>query len=243
MQGRFGWRWLLVVLRAFGWVLAFALVIIPHLFASALGRRNLFPPPFLGVLCRISGVRVSVQGKPARGALLLANHLSWIDILALAGTCQTAFVAHSGLAIHPVFKWLCEQNGTVFITRDARGTVHRQVNQVAENLGHRRLTIFPEATTGDGKALLPFRSSLLSAVERLPQDIVVQPVALKYSEAQAIAWVGDEPGLANMCRIFARLRRVDLVIAFLQPLQQSEMTDRKAMAAAAQERIAAHLPG
>lgn len=235
---RLGWRWLLVMVRVAAWLIAFVLTIIPHLLCTLLGRRDLVPPLFLGVLARLAGVRMRVIGKPLRHALLLGNHISWIDILALAGASRTAFVGHAGLSGHPLFAWLCMQNDTLFITRDQRGTVADQVDQVLERLGHRRLTIFPEATTGDGLALLPFRSSLLSAVERLPRDIPVQPVALDFEDVAQIAWIGDEPGLANFRKIMARTRPIYLTVRFLDPLAGDELANRKTMAAAAQARIA-----
>lgn len=236
-----GWRWTLVIARVALWVLVFALIILPHLVLTLLGRRDVVPPVFLGTLGRIAGMHIRVVGKPIKGALLLGNHLSWLDILALAGASRTAFVAHDGLSDNAALAWLCRQNETLFITRDQRGTVASQVEQVVEKLGHRRLTIFPEATTGDGRTLLPFRSSLLSAVERLPHDIPVQPFALDFEEAEDIAWVGDEPGLDNFRKIMARTRPILLTIRFLEPLTGTELTNRKTMAAAAQGRVAAAL--
>lgn len=223
------------------WVIALALTLGPHLILTLLGRRDLAPPVFLRVLAWLAGMRIRVIGKPMPSALLLGNHVGWVDILALAGVSRTAFVAQSGLSEHPALEWLCLQNDTLFIAREQRGTVAAQVEQVVERLGHRRLTIFPEATTGDGTGLLPFRSSLLSAVERLPDDIPVQPVALDYEDAPAIAWVGDEPGMDNFRKIMARTRPILLTIRFLEPLDGEELTNRKTMAAAAQARIAAAL--
>jgi lyso-ornithine lipid O-acyltransferase len=223
------------------WALLLALIIIPHVLLSLLGRRDLLPPLFLGALARIAGVRTRVVGKPLPHALLLGNHLSWIDVLVLAGASRTAFVAHAGLSDHLALEWLCLQNDTLFVTRDQRGTVAAQVGMVVERLGRRRLTIFPEATTGDGRTLLPFRSSLLSAVERLPHDITVQPFALDFEDAPEIAWVGDEPGLANFRKIMARTKPILLTIRFLEPLSGEELTNRKTMAATAQARIAAAL--
>ena len=71
----------------------------------------------------------------------------------------------------------------MFIARDERGSVAGQVEQVRAALGERPLTIFPEGTTSDGTALLPFKSSLLSAVEPLPHEVPIQPVALDYADA------------------------------------------------------------
>jgi 1-acyl-sn-glycerol-3-phosphate acyltransferase len=212
-----------------------------HLVMLLAGRPWAVPPTYLAGLGRIAGLQVTVEGEPRPGALLLGNHLSWLDVLALATASRTAFVAHSGLAGQPIVKWLSEQNGTIFITRDRRQTVTGQVEQVREALGRRRLTIFPEGTTGNGRELLPFKSALLSAVEALPAEIPVQPVALVYDEPEAIAWVGDEPGIANAAKILGRTRPVHLTLHFLDPLTGPALADRKAMATAARQAIAAAL--
>jgi lyso-ornithine lipid O-acyltransferase len=207
-----------------------------HAAVMAAGRRQLVPPLFLATMGRIAGLRVRTEGAAHPGALLLANHVSWLDILALARTSRSRFVAHSGLTVHGGLKWLCEQNDTVFIARDRRGTVSQQVEQVRAALGRRPITIFPEGTTNDGRELRPFKSSLLSAVEPLAGEVPIQPVALDYRDAAEIAWHGEEPGMANVQRILAR-ERVDLTIRFLEPLSGAALADRKAMTAAAQEAI------
>lgn len=223
-------------------MLAWTSVVVPiHLILRLCGQPWLIPPTYLCGLGWLAGLRFTVAGKPRPHALLVANHLSWLDIMALAAASRTAFVAHSGLTVSPALKWLCDQNGTVFVTRDRRGTVAGQVAQVRTALGQRRLTIFPEGTTSDGREMLPFKSSLLSAVAELPAGIPVQPVALVYDEPEAIAWVGAEAGLRNAVTILARTRPVDLTVKFLAPLSGSALTDRKAMAAAAREAIAREL--
>ena len=79
-------------------IAVFALVVLPQLLLSALGRRDILPAPFLALIGWIAGLRVEVEGRPHRGPLLLlGNHVSWLDILALAGTSRTAFVGHGGL--------------------------------------------------------------------------------------------------------------------------------------------------
>lgn len=207
-----------------------------HVLAKVAGQRELVPPMFLGAMGRMAGLRVRTEGTPRQGALLLANHVSWLDILALAGTSRAIFVAHSGLTVHGGLKWLCEQNSTVFVAREKRGSVAAQVEQVRAALGERPLAIFPEGTTGDGTALLPFKSSLLSAVEPLAHAVPVQPVALDYADAPEIAWHGAEPGIANVRRVLAR-RQIDLTIRFLEPLAGDALADRKVMTAAAQDAI------
>ena len=223
-------------MRWLGVSLGFATIVPLHVAAKLAGQPDRVPPLFLGTMARLAGVRVSSEGAPRPGALLLANHVSWIDILALAGASRAIFVAHSGLTVHGGLKWLCDQNDTVFITRDRRGSVAGQVEQVRAALGERPLTIFPEGTTNDGRGLRPFRSSLLAAVEPLAGEVPIQPVALDYADAPEIAWFADEPGLANVRKILAR-RRVELTIRFLDPLAGDALKDRKTMTAAAQEAI------
>jgi len=212
-------------------------VLVPlHVLAKLVGLRDLVPPIFLGFMARIAGVRVRTEGALRPGALLLANHESWLDVLALAGASQAIFVAHSGLSVHGGLRWLCDQNDTVFITREARGSVADQVAQVRAALGTRPVTIFPEGTTNDGTALLPFRSSLLAAVEPLAHEVPVQPVALDYADAPAIAWFDGEPGMTNVRKILRR-RRTDLTIRFLEPLEGEALANRKTMTTAAREAI------
>ncbi len=220
-----------------GIALGFLTLVPFHVLAKLFGQRDWIPPIFLGTMARLAGVRVRTEGTPRPGALFLANHLSWIDILALAGASRAIFVAHSGLTIHGGLKWLCDQNDTVFVTRDRRGSVAEQVEQVRAALGERPVTIFPEGTTNDGTALLPFKSSLLSAVEPLAHEVPIQPVALDYTDAPQIAWFAGEPGLVNVRKILSR-RRTELTIRFLEPLAGEALTNRKTMTAAAQAAIA-----
>ncbi|MCB2077623.1 MAG: 1-acyl-sn-glycerol-3-phosphate acyltransferase [Novosphingobium sp.] len=204
-------------------------------------RHNPWPRRFLGGITRIAGVKVRVSGQtPGPGAFLLANHVSWIDIPAIAGLTGSAFVAHDGLSSHPVLHWLCRMNDTVFVARHDRKSVALQVEQVREAIRDTgALTIFPEGTTADGTCLLPFKSSLLSALDPVPEGIDVQPVWLDYgNDVPGIAWVGDEPGLDNFLRILARSRPVALTVHFLEPLAGDAIANRKTMAAATQRAVA-----
>ena len=205
---------------------------------SLFGQRELVPPLFLGFMGRMAGLRVRTVGTSRTGALFLANHESWLDILALAGTSRAIFVAHSGLTVHGGLKWLCDQNHTVFVAREKRGSVAGQVEQVRAALGERPLTIFPEGTTNDGTGLRLFKSSLLSAVEPLAGTVPIQPVALDYADMPGIAWFDGEPGMANVRRILARPGRVELTIRFLEPLSGEALANRKTMTTAAQAAIA-----
>lgn len=216
-----------------------ACVPLYHLWKIA-GPHNPWPRRFLGGIAWIAGARVRHTGEPSRkGAFLLANHISWLDVPVIAGATGSAFVAHSGLAGHGLLKWLCDMNDTVFVARHDRRSVHSQVEQVREALSDTgALTIFPEGTTSDGHSLLPFKSSLLSAIDPPPPGIAVQPVWLDYGpDVAAISWVGDEHGVDNFLKILARSRPFAVTIHFLEPLDAGQTASRKAIAAEARARI------
>lgn len=228
--------WLLISLRLLLIVVLLILCAPLYYLWKLLGLGRFWPRVFLGGVGLIAGLHIRIVGKPAKHPLLLANHVSWLDIPALAWATGSAFVGHSGLASIGVLKTLCAMNDTVFIARHDRGSVHDQVGQVRDAIeGTGALTIFPEGTTSDGTGLLPFKSSLLSAIETLGHSVPVQPVLLDYAEAPGIAWVGDEHGVDNFKRILAQIRPVHLTIHFLPPLQGEALTNRKTMAAAARE--------
>lgn len=236
--------WLRVGLRLaamVGWLAG--CVILYYLWRLA-GLRNPWPRRFLGGIARLAGVRVTRTGAAVRpGTFLIANHVSWIDVPALAGASGSAFIAHDGLASVGVMRWLCDMNDTVFVARHDRASVAAQVEQVRAAIRHGAvLTIFPEGTTSDGAKLLPFKSSLLSALDPLPGGIAVQPVLLDYGrEAPDVAWVGDEPGPANFLRILARAEPLALTIRVLPPLEGAALANRKTIAAAASAALSAAL--
>jgi 1-acyl-sn-glycerol-3-phosphate acyltransferase len=199
-----------------------------------------WPRRFLGTVARIVGARVRVVGRPLRrDVVVLSNHLSWIDILLLAGANGTAFVAKSELRAVPLIGWLCTLNHTIFVARGDRMNVAAQVAQLRTALAQPwPVTIFPEGTTGDGVTLLPFKAALLGALDPAPAGLMVQPVRIDYGAATGeLAWVGDEPGIDHARRVLARPGRFTATLHFLEPFAPSG--DRKAIAAEARARIAA----
>lgn len=218
-------------------LIALLLVCVPGYYVCRIAHlTNPWPRWFLGGVALIAGVEVQTSGERVRrGAVFIVNHVSWLDIAALAGASGAAFVAHDGLAVVPVLKKLCEMNDTVFVARHDRASVAEQVAQVRNAIGGRRpLAIFPEGTTSDGTELLAFKSSLLSALDPLPDGVAIQPVLLDYGDdVPDVAWVGEEHGLDNFKRILARGQPIRLTLHFLPPLTGEALHDRKTMAAAA----------
>lgn len=212
--------------------------LILHGFWRMVGRRSPWPPRFLGRIARIVGVRVTVRGAPVRrDVLYLANHQSWLDILAIAGVSGSAFVAKGELRDAPLVGWLCTLNHTVFVDRGDRLGVARQIDTLRSALAaDHPVTVFPEGTTSDGETLLPFKAALLGAIDPPPPGLQVQPVHLDYGAARDIAWLGDEPGTANAARVLARKGPIALTITFLPPFDPAGM-GRKAVAARARDAI------
>ncbi|EQB07197.1 lysophospholipid acyltransferase family protein [Novosphingobium lindaniclasticum] len=234
------WDWPLIAIRLIALAALLLLCVSAYYLVAPFTARNPVPRHFLRWVGTIAGLRVTVLGTPPiTGTFFLANHVSWLDIPALAGATGTAFIAHDGLADFAPLRWLCALNDTVFIARHRRSTVSDQVEQIRKALKETgALTIFPEGTTSAGTQLLPFKSSLLSAIGTEDDSVTAQPVWIDYGhDAAEIAWVGDEPGLDNALRILARRKAVRVTLHLLPPLAGEDRRDRKAMARSAQRAI------
>jgi 1-acyl-sn-glycerol-3-phosphate acyltransferase len=127
------------------------------------------------------GIRLIVNGTPADQGpvLLVANHISWLDISALHAARYCRFVSKSDVKGWPVIGRLAAGVGTLFIERQSRRDTRRIVHHMASSLAAGDvLAVFPEGTTGDGVHLLPFHGNLLQAA--ISADVPVQPVALTF---------------------------------------------------------------
>jgi 1-acyl-sn-glycerol-3-phosphate acyltransferase len=205
-------------------------------------RQNGWSRFFLQWFGEALGLDVAVEGEPVgRDVLYVANHVSWLDILALGGAAPTLFVSKNDVDGWPLVGMLARIGGTIFIDRESRRAAHGQVDQLGQALlGHHPVTLFPEGTTGDGLRLFPFRPALFASVAPPPPGIAVQPVAIDYgAAAREICWTGDEDLGPNARKLLARPGRLRCTIRFLPPLAPSD--DRKALAAQAQAMIEAAL--
>jgi lyso-ornithine lipid O-acyltransferase len=224
-------------LRIAAVVLLFLLAAPVHMAAKLLLRRSPVPPWFLGMVARLIGVRVRTSGAPIRPhTLLVANHTSWIDILALARATRCAFVSKDELG-HPLVHWLADQNATVYVKRGHRKGAKDQASTIALALERDRpVALFPEGTTGPGTHLLPFRSTLLEAANFAAREVQIRPVAIDYgAAASAVGW-WEEKGKNNVLRLLARKGTLMVRVNVLDPMDRS--LDRKQLAHRAREAIA-----
>ena len=130
-------------------------------------------------------VDLRVNGLPEGGLpgnlLIVANHISWLDIFVIHAVRPSRFIAKAELRRWPVLGHLITGCGTLFLDRDRRRDAHR-VNQQARDVlaAGDTIAIFPEGTTTDGRGMLPFKSSLLQPI--IDARGHVQPIAIRYRE-------------------------------------------------------------
>lgn len=132
-------------------------------------------------LCQILGLKITTSGtpKPYFGTLIVANHISWLDIIALASLRHATFLAKSEVKSWPVFGLLARASGTLFIERHNKAALVKAVDTIAELLEQgKTIVIFPEGTTTEGKDVGHFYSGLFNAA--LKSRCLVQPVAISY---------------------------------------------------------------
>lgn len=232
--------WMRLGLRAAG-LIGLLIAFVPlHYLYRVVAYGSPFPMLFLRYAARVCGARVEVIGTHLkRDVFYVANHLSWIDILALAGASGTAFVAKAELADAPVVGWLARLNRTVFVKREHRMGVAEQINALKEALvDNWSVTVFPEGTTTDGHSLLPFKTSMLSVLEPPPPGVLVQPVILDYGAvAEWIGWIGEEGGVNNAKRVLSRKGTFKLRLHYLEPFSPENFRGRKAISCESRRRI------
>ena len=192
------------------------------------------------------GVVLRVQGEaPATGPLLvLANHVSWLDIVVINAAAPCRFVSKADVRGWPLVGGLVEGAGTLFIERDRRRDAMRVVHLMAERLrAGDRLAVFPEGTTSDGRSLLHFHANLLQAA--VATDTPVQLLGLRYTDARsgarhdAPAYVGDTTLLGSLWRTLSA-RDLQAELHVCEP-ESAQGRDRRTWAEALRRDLAQRL--
>lgn len=192
----------------------------------------------------ILGIRITVSGpRPRAPALLVSNHVSWLDIVVLGGLTHTDFLSKYEIRKWPLVGWLAARSGTLFIRRgkNEAGTVGEQI---AERLRQRgMLTLFPEGTTTDGRQVRPFFSRLFAAAIETGTDVT--PVALRYhidGDYDPIAPYTDDQSIFENLRGVIPRERTAVNVVFGDPIRL-EGHSRKQIAELARSQIVAALDG
>lgn len=195
-------------------------------------------------LLAILGIRLDATlGEIAPGSLIVANHISWIDIFVINAARPSAFVAKAEVRRWPLLGWLAARTDTVFLRRGSRGhakIVNAEIDALLE--AGRDVAIFPEGTTTDGTHLLGFHGALLQPAVETGRPI--QPLALAYETPDgrrtlAPAYVGDTSLGQCLSAILAE-RRIVARLRAAPPLT-SAGCERRQLACAAHAAIALSL--
>ena len=224
-------------------LLAPAQIVANRLGARIAGR---IPIAFHSLFLRLFGVRLEIRGTaPAPGTptLVLANHVSWLDIPVMASLLPVSFIAKQEIAGWPLIGTMARLQRCVFLDRTRKAATATVNAVVAGRLAAGdAILLYPEGTTGDGTRLLPFRSSLVGAAGAAlaagsgPTEIRLQPLAIAYArrnglpvarhERPEIAWYGDME-LAPHLRAFVRGGPLDVVVTWGEPIAFGPGSDRK----------------
>lgn len=184
---------------------------------------------------RLRGTR-PVRGVPADGPLLVvANHVSWLDIPLIAAVLPGRMVAKSEVRRWPVLGTLAALGGTLFIARDGLRSLPGTVREMSGVLaGGGRVIVFPEGSTWCGREGGRFRPAAFQAA--LDAGRTVQPVRIDYGPTDAAAYVGADPLGSSLWRVVSA-RRLTAVVRVPEPLTGLRHQDRRTLAAAAQRAV------
>lgn len=191
-------------------------------------------------LLGICGVSLEQEGVALAHALVVANHVSWLDIFVINSLHPCRFVAKSEIRAWPVLGWLVAQAGTVFIARGSRRDLRHTFKGIVSSLElGRRVAFFPEGTTAAQGSLLPFHANLFEAA--IDAKVMVQPYALEYLDAHgalhpSVDFVGDMSFAASIVAILSG-GAVRARLACL-PALDARGAHRRELAAGAQQAVA-----
>jgi 1-acyl-sn-glycerol-3-phosphate acyltransferase len=188
------------------------------------------------------GIRTDGQlpAPGAGGCMIVANHVSWLDIFVLNAIYPSRFIAKADVRNWPLIGWLCKRGDTIFIERDLR----RHAAPVNQHIGALLkqgdcVGLFPEGTTTDGKQVGHFHSALIQPA--INAGAMLYPVALRYQDdtgrpGDAAAFIGDTTLVQSIWRIL-RCRHLDASLAFTPGLPAAN-ANRRMLARTAQETVA-----
>ncbi len=189
------------------------------------------------------GIRVRLRGAiPREPALLVANHLSWIDIVAILAHHPCTFVAKHEVRGWPVVGWLSVQLGVIWTDRARRRSLLVTIADIESTLrGGTSVLLFAEGTTGNGAQLLPFKSSLIEGALRAGAPVVPLAItATALPPVDALCWIGDETLLQSIPRV-QRLSQPEVQLHAAAPI--APLSCRKVVTGLACEAVAQRTRG
>ena len=191
-------------------------------------------------LLRVFGMRVRGVGTPlVGGTMFVANHVSWIDIIALLSQHMMGFIAKAEIRRWPVVGWITSHGETIYLQRGNANSLGDVMAEMSQRLRDgRAVAAFPEGGTRDGRELGAFHARIFTAA--VEADAPVQPVALCFGtrcEAQqVVAFARGEHFVGNLLRLLGEPPR-PVTVCFLDPILHTEHEGRRGIASLARARI------
>lgn len=197
-------------------------------------------------LLKVLGITLESQGTPHAGAkLIVANHISWLDIVAINAIEPSRFVSKAEVGRWPVVGPMVTAAGTLYLQRERRRDAMRVVGLMSEALrAGSTLAVFPEGTTGTGHGVMPFHGNLLQSA--IDAKVPVQPIALRYSDklhaiSPRAAYVGDTSLLQSLWWVVSS-SNLTVNVTILAPLAVDH-ADRRTLANTVQSQVGSAIPG
>jgi lyso-ornithine lipid O-acyltransferase len=206
-----------------------------------------FPHTYHRLLCKVLGLRVHVEGTiPRKPCLIVANHVSWLDIPCISAVLPVSFVARHDMAQWPLFGSMAKLQQTVLVDRSRKSKTGDVRDEMATRLASGdTLVLFPEGTSHDGINVRPFKSSFFAIAEQHGIEIV--PATLAYRgvgglpmtrrQRPSFAWYGDMDMVQHLWGAVST-GGVDVTIRFHDALPQGK---RKDLAKQAEQQVRAAL--
>ena len=190
-------------------------------------------------LLTIFEIKVEVQGLDSylynqKQYLIVSNHISWMDIILIQSIKPSIFVAKSDVASWPLFGWVAQMTGTIFIKRDKVSDIKKALKKMKRRLIKRSVCIFPEGTSTNGRYLLPFKSNLFQSSIDTNKSIL--PLCLRYKQkgtySDKVAFIGDMSLVDSIMKIKKEID-ISVEVEVLQPIRPRG--NRKELAVYVQE--------
>lgn len=198
-------------------------------------------------------VRVHVTGEIShdRPVLLIANHISWLDIIVISALAPVHFIAKREVADWPFFGLMAKLQRSVFVDRERRTAVKETAHEIAQRLKMgERIVLFAEGTSSDGNQILPFKSALIGAAALAAEEegdgADVQTLALAYTRMYGlpmgrvarthVAWYGDMDMIPHVWGLL-RQGPLDVQVRIGAPLRLENVRDRKKLAAISEAQV------
>ncbi|KKB13388.1 hypothetical protein VE25_02465 [Devosia geojensis] len=233
------------------------LVVIPSqavIVALRLPFWQVLPRAFHRVGCIFLGLKVTVIGQPATGrpTLLVSNHISWTDIIAIGSVANVTFVAKREVGQWPFVGFMANLQKTIYVDRTKRSDAGRTSREMGSHMAAgNAVLLFAEGQSDIGTHVLPFRSALIGAAQHAMEeagagDVLIQPLTVAYTKLQGlpvsrnerslIAWIKSKSVKQNIREILTGGTK-EVTVAFGAPMPLTQGTNRKAVSKTAENEV------